>query len=126
MSSSWKHIPNVGSRAYKMAATVYKSGRVALTHAVHEQINSDYVELYYDEEKRLIGISPSGEDSETAYKLRNPKRSTSWVLSLINLINFYELEGIKGEKYQVEKQEDLFVINLNQPITSKKKKAASV
>lgn len=115
-TGGWDLFEKINSRAAEMVITVYKGGQFSLTKATCDAIDSEYVELLFNRNEMKIGIRPADSSSSNAYQLRQPKRQTSRILSAAAFIAYYQLDEIKGKKYQVKKEDDMVVFNVEKPI----------
>lgn len=113
---SWETYDKRKSTAADMTASIFKTNKMALSEAVVNGLGSDYVELLYDKEANRMALHPVKEDSPIGYKIRKSSRQRSWSVSLMSFIKHYGLEGIAQKRYNVTKEGDLLVIDLNQPI----------
>ena len=116
LNDGWQEFEKISSRAAEMSVRVYKGGQFSLTRAVYHALNSEFAVLLYNPDKNKIGIRPAEEGYPNAYKLRQPRKQSSWLLSASAFLKFYNLENIKGNKYSVVKESGMVVIDINQPI----------
>lgn len=112
----WETFDKRKSKASDMTVSVFKTKKLSLSEAVVKELKAEYVELLYDKVNKRMALRPSTEDSIVAYAVRQAGKQRSWSISLISFINFYDLDDIVGKRYQVEKEGELVVIDLNKPI----------
>lgn len=114
----WKKFKKISPRAAAMTASIYKGGRLSITKAVFDTIGSQFIELYYNNERNAIGISASNKTSDDALELRNPARQTSWIVSIKAFLSYYKIsEDVEGKRYNVNEEDGMLVIDLNKPTT---------
>ena len=112
----WERFEKVNTRAASMTASIYKGNKLSLTKAVQDVLGTQYIELLYNKSRNLIGIISSNEDSSNAYKLKQPKRQTSWSVGISAFLRYYDLEKYQSKKFKVLKENNLLIIDLNEEL----------
>lgn len=96
-----------------MTVSIFNSGLLNVS-AIHEQLG-DEVELKYHT-SGLLGLLPVPERTPISHRVSKNTKQNTWAISLIAYISHYELPHIKGKRFSVTKDGDLFIIDLNNPI----------
>jgi len=102
-------------RPNSMTATIFKSKLLGLSKSVADAIETNYVELLYDKETNRMALKHA-ESSSITYPVRRGGKKTS-VITINKFINHFNLEHTVGKRYSVTKENGLFVIDLNKPIS---------
>ena len=113
----WETFDRRAARPSEMSASIFKTKKLSLSRAVVEALGTDYIELLYNAEVNKMALRPSSPDSPVAYRVGKSSRQQSWGVSLIAFINHYGLDAAVGQRYAVEEENGLFVIDLNRPIS---------
>lgn len=111
-----------GTKNYGWTIGIWKNGVLSISSQVLRQISSDWLELLYDKSSHRIALKVV-EQSETAFKLERIGGS-SCKISLRPFIKFFELYDITGFRYEVIRENDLFIIDLNLPLSITKPRGA--
>jgi hypothetical protein len=117
----WETFDKRKARPADMTASIFKTKKLALSKAVIEALGTGYVEFLYDADTNRMALQPSSPDNPVAYRIRKSSKQESWGVSLIAFVNHYGLDDVIGKRYQVVEENDLFVIDLNKPISETRK-----
>lgn len=115
-----------GGRSVVPRVSIQRSGRIALNkQAVEDYITEkQYAKLFYEPNKRLIGIKPLSEPDENSYKIRVNEKYGSAAISAMAFLTQRDLwpESAIAFKPMWLDQEQMIVIDLDDPIASKGEK----
>ena len=96
------------------AVTIQKRGALALNPAAFEFLGlPKAVELFYDRQKRLIGIKKASLNNPDAYPVRNVGKSgASKAISAKAFLSYYNIPRDVARRWTVTKQREMLVLDL--------------
>ena len=109
--------------------SITTSGRIMFASGFGLKHLGDYkfAEIYFDEERRVLGIKPVKEMSEAAFELRfakdkGPKRSRFILINVSAFLRVYKIDYSQIRRYEPTWSEaaELWEIDLNNPLKDKK------
>jgi hypothetical protein len=80
----------------------------------------NYVELFYDEELKKIGIQPTNIKTTCSFAVARAPNKGNVVFAMGSFIRHYNLHQIVGHRIIPEKQEDMIVLNIADYLTEEK------
>ena len=106
---------------YKMAqqklietASVYKDGRISFSHDLYDAIDSNYIEIFVDRVKLVIGIKPTIANDPDAYHLTFNKKGARPVFratKIFHILGYVDIPyGRKQAKW--DKKSGMIIITL--------------
>ncbi|MBV9805117.1 MAG: hypothetical protein JO130_18090 [Solirubrobacterales bacterium] len=104
-------------RAGQPFVSIQKKGVISLNRAAFEALGSpEFVELLFDRDAQLVALRRVDSSVEHAYQVRAPVEShATWVISGGAFLTYYEIENSKSVRRAARVEDDLLVINLNDP-----------
>ncbi|MEO8527736.1 MAG: hypothetical protein ABI435_01525 [Pseudolysinimonas sp.] len=95
--------------------TILRKGSLHMNRAARRLLgDADFVELLYDEPRRVIGLRPSTQGTTNAYKL-SAVRDILWTVSLIAFLKFYGIEVLESRRRIPYLEGNILCVNLNEP-----------
>ncbi|WP_047866698.1 hypothetical protein [Rubrobacter aplysinae] len=77
----------------------------------------EYVELLYDDQRKIIGIQPAEVDSVDAYRLRK-HTSHSYQVAAKAFLAFYELpESIMGKRFSASMNDGILEVDISEEVS---------
>ncbi len=112
-TNGWEEFAPIRPRAGGMTVRIYKTGQLSLTTDVRQAIGGESAVLLFHREKRQIGLRAATPDDRRAYKLRQPKNQSTWLLNAAAFLKHYGLEELKGRAFPATTDGPMVVIDLN-------------
>lgn len=109
-------------KLHGMTAVIYKSKLLSLSNSVIDALKTEHVELLYNKETNKMALKPTKSSSFT-YPIRKEHVGVGAisVITIMGFITYFNLEHTIGKHYAVTKENDLFVIDLNKPVSEIRK-----
>ena len=110
---------------FKVKASISNKGVINLSQgACHffglTEDNSRFVELYYDKDRRLIGMKFVKEKEGSVATVRY--RVSSLDFSAKSLLEYYKIQPERTSLYELKKESDMIVLDLNTAVERKTNK----
>ena len=109
----FNHVRPRGKRMPPNTVSVHANGMLYVA-AIHADLGK-YVEIDYHTDG-LLRLRPISEKTADSFNVVKTRSQNSWIISLISFIAHYNLEYIKRNRYRVTRKDDMFIIDLNNPI----------
>lgn len=105
---------NITSGAVPMVS-IHLRGIMALNQQAREALgNPDAIELFYDQEERVIGMKGALRSSPDAYAIRHHARHSSQIAGQ-SFLEFYDIpQNVRGRRYKAEKDDTFLTVDLTQ------------
>jgi len=91
--------------------SIRSNGQIAFNKKAvdeNELMNYRYAVLFFDPERKAIGIKPTNDDMETGKRRLAVKKGTAFI-SAHSFLSFYGLNRKKSEKFPLTREGDLLV-----------------
>lgn len=99
--------------------TLQKRGTISLNRSAHALMDgADYVELLWDNERRVVGFRPTSESNPNAYPVRaqNSKTDTGpLIIAGMAFTKFYGIDTSHAARYIPEREGEIVCISLDGP-----------
>ena len=100
--------------------TILKTGLFGINKVCYEQYfkNYEYVVFSYDNERNVIGLRPTHEDTKKTYTIRSSRKGTMVIISATAFLNFFRIKHEVSTAYSIiwNDKEKLVEVDLNQTV----------
>jgi len=81
--------------------TILKGGNLGINMACYEKFFQDfkYVILFYDSERRMVGVQPTNDASNDAYNIRLSRDGRLVNVSAISFLKYYKITHKESKAY---------------------------
>ena len=98
-----------------VTVTVLKNGTLGISRRCYEELlgGQKYAILYYDRDRRIIGIQPTNKEDEEAYPIRTLKNTKSVVISAAAFLKYFNIPHDVSKAYKVKWNEEAKLLELD-------------
>ena len=105
------------SRSYRAKVSIRANGTLGLNSGAVNKFNLaefEWVVLYYDREKRLIGIKPTENEKEEGAQKISKGKTGAWVAAR-RFIDFYDIGTVKTKRLEAtwDGKEEMIIVQVS-------------